>query len=80
MNFLMVGHTHEDVDQMFGLICELLVRKHKRETPEEFERLLLAEMGPKIAEKGEAILVQSLRSIRNFKSWLAPHGVTSWNC
>jgi hypothetical protein len=80
MNFLMVGHTHEDVDQMFGLVTELLVRKHKWETPEEFERLLLVEMGPLIIAKGEAVLVQSLRSIRDFTAWLAPLKVKLYGC
>ena len=27
INFLMVGHTHEDIDQLFGVVCSLIQRK-----------------------------------------------------
>ena len=80
MNFMMVGHTHEDVDQMFGLVTESVVRKHRWETPIEFERLLMEEIGPKVRDQNHAFVVQGLRSIRNFNAWLEPQRVTLRNC
>ena len=29
----MVGHTHEDVDQMFGVVLSLVLQRHKFQTP-----------------------------------------------
>ena len=81
LNFLMVGHTHEDVDQLFGIITELVVRKHRWETPAEFERILLAELTPHVVDdRDEVIMVRGLSSIRDFESWLAEQAVSLYGC
>ena len=49
MNFLMVGHTHEDIDQLFTLICLHVIHW---QTPEEFIRLVQQSLARKIAEQG----------------------------
>ena len=72
MNFLMVGHTHEDVDQLFGLVTGLVVR----ETPQEFQRLVMAEMQSHIEETGESIFVEAVDSIRNFNQGLSKQAIT----
>ena len=59
MNFLMVGHTHEDIDQLFALICLYVIRRHRWQTPEEFIRLVQQSLARKIAEQG-------LRCIRDY--------------
>ena len=33
LNFLMVGHTHEDIDQLFSVICQYIIRKYHWQTP-----------------------------------------------
>ena len=33
LNFLMVGHTHEDVDQLFGVLSSLILQRFKFQTP-----------------------------------------------
>ena len=35
MNFLIVGHTHEDIDQIFGVLPSLAVGRHRFHTPDE---------------------------------------------
>jgi hypothetical protein len=76
----MVGHTHEDVDHWFGIITDLLVRKHLWDTPEEFERLLTQELSSFVAARNEVMMVRRLHSIRDFNSWLAPAGVEPYGC
>ena len=40
MNFLMVGHTHEDIDGLFGVLSHKLQNRHAF-TPKEMADLLL---------------------------------------
>ena len=80
LNFLMVGHTHEDVDQVFAIVCELVVRRYRWETPSEFERALEAEMRSKIEARKQEFWVQGLRSIRDFNAWLKPQAVQLVDC
>ena len=53
MNFLMVGHTHEDVDQLFAMFCMLVLRKHRFHSPAELAQHLRAELGPYAEGRGE---------------------------
>ena len=80
LNFLMVGHTHEDIDQLFSLICQYVVRRHRWETPDEFQRIVQASLAPKIAEKNEVLVVRGLRCIRNYVQWLDPQKITLYGC
>ena len=75
LNFLMVGHTHEDIDQLFSVICQYIIRKYHWPTPEEFQRLAQENLASRIAERGEVLLVRGLHCIRDYVSWLEPQKV-----
>jgi hypothetical protein len=34
--YLISGHTHEDIDQLFGWLAKFLLRQHKLSTPDDF--------------------------------------------
>jgi len=68
MNSLMVGHTHEDIDQLFAMICQYVIRRHRWQTPEEFQRLVREALSDRIAEKDEVLVVQGLRCIRDYST------------
>ena len=55
INFLMVGHTHEDVDQVFGIVCEVLKTSGGWGSPEELASILLRGLGPKFQARGERL-------------------------
>ena len=80
LNFLMVGHTHEDIDQLFALICQYVIRRHRWQTPEEFMRIVQESLAQKIAEKNEVLIVRGLRCIRNYAHWLEPQRITLYGC
>lgn len=80
LNFLMVGHTHEDIDQLFSIICQYVMRRHRWQTPEEFQRILQETLAPRIAERAEVLVVRHLRLIRDYVRWLDPQMVTLYNC
>lgn len=80
MNFLMVGHTHEDIDQLFSLLCQYVIRRRRWQTPEEFQRIVQEMLAPRIAERGELLVVRGLRCIRDYVSWLEPQKVTLYGC
>ena len=69
INCLMVGHTHEDIDQLFGLMVEWLARKHSWETPEDIMLFLLEKMARHFVEKGERFFVDRLSAVRDYKTW-----------
>ena len=80
LNFLMVGHTHEDVDQLFGLVCASVVRRYRWETVDDLAQYLETTIGPHIVSKGEDAKVVRLEAIRDFKAWLTPQGVKVGGC
>ena len=75
----MVGHTHEDVDQLFGVITALLVRKVHYETPSELLQYLRTSLDALFRAKGERLHVQHLTTIRQFGQWLQPIGRVLYN-
>ena len=81
LNFLMVGHTHEDIDKLFALICQYVIRRYRWQTPDEFLRIVQETLAQKVADKNEILVVRSLRVIRNYVTWLDPQRITlygSW--
>ena len=80
LNFLQVGHTHEDVDQMFSILLALVLRRIRFQTPQELQHAIQAAMAAVVAVRGEELHVEMLSHIRNFKEWMAPLGIHLSNC
>ena len=59
MFFLRVGHTHEDIDQFFGMLLVLVLRREKWLTPEELCPLVMG-MGQL---KGKPIYCHCMRDV-----------------
>ena len=77
--YLIVGHTHEDIDQLFGIVLSLVLRKIKFQEKHELMHALIRLMKIKIEAKGEKLYVEVLAHIRAFDSWLMPFGVELYN-
>ncbi|CAJ1363654.1 unnamed protein product, partial [Effrenium voratum] len=52
LNFLQVGHRHEDVDFMFSLLLALVLRKVRIKVPDDLRVAILTGMAPVTAGKG----------------------------
>ncbi|XP_071821925.1 uncharacterized protein [Apostichopus japonicus] len=65
VHFLPVGHTHEDVDQMFSCIARAL-KKQNTYTYQELSSFIKASFTP-------AIEVEEIQHNLNVKEWLTPH-------
>lgn len=72
LNFLMVGHTHEDVDQLFALLL-YIINSLAWETPQELLDNLVSKLRPRAARKGEQVFGHIYDSVRDFATWLEPH-------
>ena len=57
--YLVVGHTHEDIDQLFGLVPQLVLRRVKFETPLQLMHSLLHLLRDKIEGKGERLCMST---------------------
>ena len=77
--FLVVGHTHEDIDQFFGIIVALILQLASFQTPAELMRYLLERLTAKFAAKNEMLHGTALTAIRDFQKWLAPLNRTLWH-
>lgn len=55
MNFLVVGHTHEDIDQLFSMILTRVLRRHRFQIPSDLLKLTQTEMQPHFEAKGEIL-------------------------
>ena len=62
MSFLMVGHTHEDIDARFSIIANDLRRNKAITLPVLFQRLQTVASDAK-----------QLTTIYNFRDWVKPH-------
>ncbi|VDI54065.1 Hypothetical predicted protein [Mytilus galloprovincialis] len=63
VNFLMVGHTHEDIDQRFSLISRRLKRKPTRSIPEFAEE---------VQQSMDKISVKGVNKVYDVREWLTP--------
>ena len=70
LNFLRVGHTHEDVDQMFAVLLSLVLRRIQFQRPCELCDAIQVAMQNVIHARGEELLVSHLTHIRDFKAWM----------
>ena len=70
LNFLRVGHTHEDVDQMFAVLLSLVLRRIKFQRPCELCDAIRVAMQNVIKNRGEELLVSYLTHIRDFNAWM----------
>ena len=78
--FLIVGHTHEDVDQLFALCMHTLVQKGEFQTPEEMLAFLEEGLDSRMKARGSQLICSHLYAVRDFDSWLAALGRKVWNC
>ena len=53
--FLMVGHTHEHIDQLFALFVEMVLRRHRFQSPKELAEAIDQEMGPVVRENVRSV-------------------------
>ena len=72
LNFLTVGHTHEDIDQLFALMVQWILRKHNWQTPAELMEFLDQSMKHYFHNRGEEFFVRRLGGIRDFEDWMKP--------
>ena len=69
---LMVGHTHEDIDQLFSVCTALLKAKRSWQTPQEILEFLRVNLLPKARNRGEELVAVQLPVVRDFGAWLSP--------
>ena len=56
MNFLVTGHTHEDVDRFFSLILARVLQRCSWQTPEELQQHLQDKLSEYVHKKKDPIL------------------------
>lgn len=75
LNFLIVGHTHEDIDQLFSVLLALVVRRHRFQTPMELVTEIQIAMGKVFADRQEELTAHFLGEVYDFGTWLDAEGV-----
>ena len=80
LNFLIVGHTHEDIDQLFSVLLALVVRRHQFHAPPELVLEIQIAMDQVFSNRPEEVSVHLLGEIFDFGSWLEAEGVHLHNC
>jgi len=68
LSFLMVGHTHEDIDQLFSVISKGL-KKRDIVTPEDFEEVVKTTL---ITAGHKHVYYELLDYQHDYKAWLEP--------
>ena len=70
LNFLMVRHTHEDVGQLFAMLCLLVLRKYRFQNPAELAAHLRDDFKQYVVDRGEECKVIELKNARGFNNCL----------
>ncbi len=71
INFLRVGHTHEDIDQFFSLVVSLILKCNNFQCPSELIAFLEKELQPKFHTRKEFIHSEVFTGIYDWSSWLS---------
>ena len=80
LNFLIVGHTHEDVDQLFSVLLALVLRRHRYHTPDELITQIQIAMTGVFANRNEEVGASLLGSVFDYGKWLDAEGIHLHNC
>ena len=75
LNFLIVGHTHEDIDQLFSVLLALVVRRHRFHTPMELVTEIQIAMDKVFADRLEEVSAHFLGEVYDFGTWLDAAGI-----
>ena len=75
MNFLVVGHTHEDIDQLFAQLLTKVIKRVRFQTPEELCCHVQSNLQSYFKTKGECLWVSFLDHVHDFGHWLKPCGI-----
>ena len=78
VNYLVTGHTHEDVDRLFSEILPVLKRKHFN-SMSDIEALLKEALQTRATALDEKLQVKHVTKIHNFEQWLNKMGVSLYN-
>ena len=62
----MVGHTHEDIDQLFALVAKYMLQKTSYQTPAEILEYIAEHLRPRVAARGEVLNAQLMMAVRDF--------------
>ena len=80
MNYLIVGHTHEDVDQMFTVLCRRVLQRCQWQTIPDLCHLIEVGMQEHIQARNESCHVAHLEAVGNFGEWLSAARVDQYGC
>ena len=80
LNFLLVGHTHEDIDQFFSVLFFLLHRHRKWQSAKALLDALTPELRERFSARSENFYATPLTHIRDFQTWLSPIECKQYNC
>ena len=70
LNCLIVGHTHEDIDQIFSVLLYLVVRRHCFHTLDELVLEIQIVMRKVFVDRPDVVSVVLLGEIFDFGAWL----------
>ena len=79
LSHLLVPTSPEDVDQLFGLLLSLIVRKREFEELGELMPYLKYALLDRIRQKGEELFVEKITAVRDFAEWMSCVGITLHN-
>jgi hypothetical protein len=71
LSFLIVGHTHEDIDQIFAVITRAM-RGKAYLTFDEFDKVLLNSLKETKIARGTPVVVKRFGSIADYWGWAEP--------
>ena len=80
LNFLQVGHTHEDIDLVFGILLANVLRRYRVQCPEELCTMIEIGMADWAAKYGLECHCTVRDMILDFGAWLDHQGVHLHNC
>ena len=80
LNFLPVGHTHEDIDLVFGILLANVLRRYRVQCPEELCTMIEIGMRDWATKYGLECHCSVRDLILDFYGWLDHQGVHLHNC
>ena len=78
--FIVVGHTHEGIDELLGVVVSLILQFGAFETIAEWSERLLEKLRTKFVVKQELVTYTCLFGSRDFSTWSSALQRAIWYC